>query len=156
VPGAPGVSAGLGFRWLVGRVPWGMDYAFVPWGVFGGEHAVSLTFGIVPRSKKVETLPAPVIAMGVPPEVFYPLKGERVRYGLKVEARAEVSALLLDEGGLALATLFEKQIVEPGDHEVVWDGRLPNGEWADFDRTYRILIQSGGQTWYKDVIPKRE
>ena len=40
VPGASGVSGGLGFRWRIGRLPWGLDYALVPWGTFGAVHAI--------------------------------------------------------------------------------------------------------------------
>jgi len=48
VPGAPGLSAGFGFRWFLGRAPWGLDYAFVPWGIFGGEHVLSATLALLP------------------------------------------------------------------------------------------------------------
>jgi len=156
VPGAPGVSAGIGFRWLIGRLPWGMDYAYVPWGVFGGEHAVSMTVGIIPKPKTIESDLGPADDGREAPEVFYPLKGERARYALKIEERSELSAILLDAGGAPLATLFEKQIVEPGEYEIIWNGYLPNGELAPLEMIYRILIQYGLHTWYRDVIPKRE
>lgn len=155
VSGAPGLSAGVGFRWRMGRLPWGMDYAFVPWGVFGAIHAISLTVGVLPTPAPEETrIVTP--QQRDPPVVFYPLKGEPLKYLLHVDEPAELSAVLLDEGGAALATLMEKRIVQPGDVVVEWNGVLPGGSWADFDRTYRILIQMGGQAWYRDVVPKRE
>lgn len=155
VPGAPGISSGIGFRWRMGRLPWGMDYAFIPWGVFGSVHAISLTVGILPPAAPDETrITTP--QGHEPPAVFYPLKNEPLRYVLHVDAPAELSAVLLDEQGAALATLMEKRIVQPGDAEISWNGVLPNGQWADFDRTYRILIQMGDQAWYRDVVPKRE
>ena len=67
-----------------------------------------------------------------------------------------MSAVLLDEGGTAVATLQPKVIVQPGDAEITWNGVLPDGSWAAFEHTYRILITLGGQAWYRDVVPKRE
>ncbi len=154
VPGAPGISGGVGFRWFLGRTPWGMDYAFVPWGVFGGVHAISITLGIVPRQPVAS--PPPPAPDRSPPEVFYPLKGETARYALSVANRTELSAVLLDVDGHALATLFARRIVEPGEYQITWNGLLPNGMMADFDRVFRILIQAGGEAWYKDVMPKKE
>ena len=156
VPGAPGVSTGVGFRWLIARMPWGVDYAFVPWGIFGAAHAISMTVGIIPKPRTVEIDTGPVDPGREPPEVFYPLKGERARYALKMEERTELSAILLDAGGLPLANLFEKRVVEPGDYEIVWNGYLPNGELATLEVVYRISIQYGARTWYRDVVPKRE
>jgi len=44
VEGTSGMTSGLGFRWLTGSSPWGMDYSFMPFGSFGSVHAFSLTF----------------------------------------------------------------------------------------------------------------
>ncbi len=155
VPGAPGVSAGFGFRWFLGRTPWGLDYAYVPWGIFGGVHVLSATLGLLPPAPPEEK-PVAAPLDRVPPEVFYPLKGERARYAVTVAGASEVSAVLLDTGGNQLMTLVERRIVWGGSLDVEWDGYLPNGMMAEFDHVYRILIQSGAQTQYKDVTPKRE
>jgi hypothetical protein len=155
VPGAPGISAGFGFRWFLGRTPWGMDYAYVPWGIFGGEHVLSATLGILPTAPPDEQSVEPR-PQRVPPEVFYPLKGEKARYDIQVTSASEVSAVLLDADGKQILTLVEKRIVWSGSVEVAWDGYLANGMMAEFDHTFRILIQVAGQTWYKDVVPKRE
>jgi len=155
VPGAPGISAGFGFRWFLGRAPWGMDYAYVPWGIFGGEHVLSATLGILPTAPPEEK-PVEPAKPRVPPEVFYPLKGEKARYTITLAAASEVSAVLLDTDGKQLMTLLEKRVVWNGEVDIAWDGYLANGMMAEFDQTFRILIQVGDQTWYKDVVPKRE
>jgi hypothetical protein len=154
VPGAPGIAAGFGFRWFPGRTPWGMDYAYIPWGVFGAQHAIALTIGLVP--------PPPPTNAAVEREEreeifsFYPLKGEKASFGMVVNEPGDLSAQLLDEDGNPIMTLIEKQTVEPGTVEVSWDGRLPNGMYAMFELTYRIMIQFGSQTLYRRVVPRKE
>ncbi len=153
VPEAIGISTGVGFRWFLGRTPWGVDYAFVPWGIFGNLHAISLTVGLIPApTEKVISKPK----RREWPIVFYPLKGEQARYEVIVGEPAELSVALLDEGGIFVMTLYERRVVWKGTVEVIWDGRLLTGMWANFEMTYRIRVQLGDQTWYKDVIPKKE
>ncbi len=156
-PGAPGLTGGVGFRWLMGRTPWGLDYAYIPWGVFGGIHAASVTLGLVPPPPPAaDEAPAPPPVLETPATAFYPLKGERARYVVRVASPAELSAVLLDANGAILMTLRERGPAEAGTVEVAWDGLLSSGLPAPYDARYRILIQLGDQTYYQDVIPRGE
>ena len=156
VPGASGLAAGVGFRWKLGRVPWGLDYAFVPWGIFGGLHALALTVAIAPPPPPVVTpITASPTSIG-DAMVFYPVRGEVARVSLALDGPAEVSAMLVDERGMALATLLEQRLAPAGTLEITWNGVLPDGRWAEFDRTYRFQISRGGVTFYRDVIPRAE
>lgn len=151
---APGYTGGFGFRWFMGLTPWGMDYAYVPWGALGNLHAVSLTVGLVPRPEPplIEREREPREA----PLVFFPFKGEKARYDLTVTETSWVSAVLLDQEGNYIMSVFERRIVTPGAVEVVWDGVLPTGALAAFDYDYRLRIQIGGFTWYKTLMLKKE
>ena len=152
---APGLAGGFGFRWLMGSTPWGMDYAFVPWGVFGDLHAVALNVGFVPRKPEGNT-PVQGIKGPDPIDVFYPLLGEKARIVMAVPERSSLSAAVLDREGNEILILVDGDLVEPGDTTVVWDGYLSTGMLAEFDKVYRIRIQAGGNTLYKDIVLKKE
>jgi len=154
VPEAQGVSAGFGFRWFMGWTPWGMDYAFVPWGILGSQHAISLTVGLAPKRQR-ET---PIRTTARPRElidVFYPLMGETARYGFTATEPVQFTAALLDAEGNFIMTLYEPQVVGVGTVTVVWAGWLSTGVMAKFDTPYRIRVQLGESTWYKTVILKK-
>lgn len=155
--GAPGFSAGFGFRWLDRRSPWGLDYAIVPMGSLGTRHAVSLTIGMASAARQVEALNVTVEEeQQAPVRVFYPTKGERVYLPIRLREPAEVSAKLLDESGRSVAILLEPAVLAAGRHEITWDGQIAPGVWAQFDRTYHIFVQAGNQSFYLDCVPKTE
>ena len=154
--GAPGFSAGLGFRWLSRRAPWGLDCAIVPMGTLGTRHAVSLTIGMASGARQVENLNVTIEEQQAPVRVFYPTKGERVYLPIRIREPAEVSAKLLDESGLSVAILMEPTVLAAGRHEIGWDGQIAPGVWAQFDRTYHIFVQAGNQSFYLDCVPKTE
>jgi hypothetical protein len=164
--GTPGATGGLGFRWTSGRLPWGLDYAYVPWGEMGNVHALSLTVAVVPAPPIEEPVPLPEAIPSYEPKtetrevlrVFYPLKGERVFFPLTLQEPTEVSAVLQDEGGRVVAALMAPAILQPGTHTIVWDGRrFPNVEdsWVQFDLVYRVMVQVGGESRYLNVIPRQ-
>lgn len=158
VLGAPGLSGGLGFRWFMGWTPWGIDYALVPWGALGNMHAVALTVGLIPRATP-EAKPAsraPKPDRPEPPVVFYPLRGEKAEYVVDVTERSMLSAVVLDEDGILVRTLLERRGVQPGRVTISWDGFLPDGVLAEYEKTYRIRIELGPWTWYKEVVPRRD
>jgi len=152
---SPGLTAGFGFRWMMGFTPWGMDYAYVPWGVFGNLHAVSLTVGLIPPPAQP---PPPKLARPKePPFVFFPLERERARYTITVPRPAAwVSAVLLDEDGNFIDTILPLQVAQPGEMLVEWDGLRPSGRPAEYEKIFRIRIRIGDVVWYKDVMPKKE
>ena len=163
--GTSGATGGIGFRWTSGRLPWGLDYAYVPWGAMGNVHAISLTVAIVPPPPVEEPVPLPTEVPVFEPKaetpdnlrVFYPLKGERVFFPVTIQEPTEVSAVLQDEGGNVIATLMAPTVLQPGSHTIIWDGRrLANveGSYVQFDMTYRILVQVGGEARYLNVIPR--
>jgi len=155
--GASGISAGIGFRWLGRRAPWGLDYAVVPMGTLGTRHAVSLTIGMASAGRQVEAFNVTVEEeQKEPVRVFYPTKGERVYLPIRLREPAEVSAKLLDESGLAVTILLEPAVLKAGRHEIGWDGQISPGVWAQFDRTYHIFVQAGNQSFYLDCVPKTE
>ncbi len=155
--GAPGITGGVGFRWLGSTVPWGFDYAFVPYGTLGGMHALAFTFGLAPARPGDSGSPVVTDASSPPAEsVFYPRKGERVLIPVRLRQPARISAKLLDASGLEVLTLLKPERAGPGVVEVAWDGHLEGGTWPAWDHTYRVFIQAGPQTLYYDVIPKTE
>jgi hypothetical protein len=155
--GALGMTGGLGFRKLGGTMPWGFDYAFVPFGSLGGLHALAFTFGLVPPPPSesvaavLDTAEAPAALT-----VFYPKKGERVLIPVRLRESARVTAKLLDESGLELLVLRAPARAGPGRIEVAWNGEVSPGVWATWDHTYRVFIQAGTQSLYYDVVPKTE
>ena len=151
VPGAPGISAGLGFRWFMGLTPWGMDYAYVPWGIFGGQHCVGLTVALMPPPPKQEKPVEHKVQA-----VFYPGRGEPARSVIQVDEPAELSVSLLNETGAFIMSLYDKKVVWTGTIEVTWDGRLPDGQPAEFGKTYRFMVQLGTRTFYEEFVPKAE
>lgn len=155
--GALGLTGGVGFRRLGGAMPWGFDYAFVPFGSLGGLHALAFTFGLAPRATGDTGAPG-AAEPEVPPalSIFYPRRGERVLIPVRLRESARVAAKLLDESGQDILTLLAPVRVAPGRIEIAWNGELAPGVWAQWDRTYRIFIQVGAQTLYYDVIPKTE
>jgi len=164
--GVPGATGGIGFRWTSGKLPWGLDYAYVPWGAMGNVHAISLTVAIVPAPPVEEPVPLPTGEAAYEPveetkdslRVFYPLKGERVFFPLTIQEPTEVSAVLQDEGGNVVTILMAPAVLQPGTHTVIWDGRrLPQVEdsWVQFDLVYRLLVQVGGEARYLNVIPRK-
>jgi len=155
--GALGLTGGVGFRRVGGAMPWGFDYAFVPYGSLGGLHALAFTLGVAPGTSG-DTGVAGATDLEAPPalSVFYPRRGERVLIPVRVRETARVSAKLLDESGQELRALREPGRVAAGRIEIVWNGELAPGVWAAWDHTYRIFIQVGSQTLYYDVIPKTE
>jgi hypothetical protein len=149
VPGSPGISGGFGFRWFMGMIPGGMDYAYVPWGIFGGQHCVALTLALAPPPTREEK-PAENQVQAV----FYPGRGEMARYAISVEDQTELSVSLLDANGVFIMVLYERRVAWPGTIEVAWDGRLPDGRMAEFGKTYRFLIQLGNKAFYGEFVPK--
>jgi len=151
VPGAPGVSGGFGFRWFMGLTPWGLDYAYVPWGILGGQHCVALTVALVPPPPREEKPVESKVQA-----VFYPGRGEAARAVVDVDEPAELSVSLQDESGMFIMILYERRVVWTGSVEVTWDGRMPDGRPADIGRTYRFMIQLGSRTSYEEFVPKEE
>ena len=163
IPGARGVSAGIGIRWVTAGAPWGFDYAFIPWGALGNVHAVSLTVSLAAPSTAPPIGGASPVAGEAPEEplykrvvVFYPLKGEPARFEVKLDAKSDVRAKLLDDDGNFLLELMPQSRLEPGTYQVTWDGKLEAGALARFGVVYRIQVQVGEQTYYMSVMPRND
>ncbi len=153
--GAPGVTGGVGFRRFAGRFPWGVDYAVAPLGDLGLRHAIALTLGLgrVEEDRPDESA-ASAIPDLAPVRVFSPARGEKVTLAFRLRSAVTVTAHLLDDRGEVVAELQPPVKMSAGRHEVVWDGLIAPGVPARLERTYRIAVSGGSQTWYLDAVPK--
>ncbi len=115
-----GLTTGGGYSYGFGIMDAGVDYAFVPYGIIGNTHRVSISISVGGRL--------------VPPKAFlnsgdeFTLEGDKLKIKLETKAEEEISKwrVTVRDGGGKWVKVFSGEGEPPG--ELSWDGKSDSGE----------------------------